>query len=83
MPAECSAEVKVKDCVLSCSLLITAESSGIGEVIDCKQSCKLQKLRATVYVQKFVQYFKSIIGENKRVIDWTVTAVGIEQIELE
>ena len=67
----------------SCSLLVTAESGGIGEVIDCKRFSTLQKLlRVTVYVQRFVQHFKAMIKKGTPVIEWTVTVTEIEQAEL-
>ena len=55
MPEKYIAEIKVKDTMLSCSMLITVDSGGINELIDCKRFSALQKLlRVTAYVRKFV-----------------------------
>ena len=55
---------------LTHSLLSSTKSNDIGDMIACKRFSKLQKLlRVTVYVQKFVLTFKSLIRGNSILID--------------
>ena len=83
MSEECITETKVKSCEPSCNMLITTDNGGIGKVIDYKRFSTLQKLlKVTVYVKKFVQYFKATIKRHNPVVDWTVTVDDIEKAEL-
>ena len=82
MPEECAVEM-VKYRHLTHSLLLS-NKSGIGDVIDCTQFSKLQKLlRVTVYVKKFVLTFKSLIRGDSISIDWTVIAEDIEEARMD
>ena len=82
MPAECAAELKGKDSVISHSLVVSTASPTIGTVINCQRFSKLQRLlRVTVYVHKFVMCFKSLT-RHSCAVDWTVTAQDMAKAEM-
>ena len=84
MPEECVSEMKTKECILTHSLLVSAEHYRIGQLIHCDSFSRLQKLlRVTVYVRKFALRFKSIITSNSTPIDWTITAEDMERAEMD
>ena len=83
MPEECAMEMKVKDQPLTHSLMVSTESSGIGNLISCERYSKLLKLlRVTVYVKKFAQRFISLTKRDSIPIDWTVSTEDMEGAEI-
>ena len=56
------------------SLLIAAESTGIGQLMDCQHYSKLHKLlRVTALVKKFAAQFKLLISCDRTSVDWTAS----------
>ena len=55
MSVECVSEMKAKECILTHTLLVSAEYHRIGQLIQCDSFSRLQKLlRVTVYVRKSI-----------------------------
>ena len=80
MPEDCSVELRTNACH---SLLTATENGGIGELMECKQYSKLQKLlRVTALVKKFAAQFKVIVKHNTIAVDFTVTAAGTDNAEM-
>ena len=75
MPEDCIKETRSN---VSRSLLITAESTGIWQLMDCQCYSKLYRL---LRVKEVCSTVKLLVSHDRTSVDWMVSAVDMESAE--